>query len=75
MQNRLLKEEINFIENRTVGGNYVTHVTRSSDDEIEITTKALKLKKNLTPKLYVDMFLSSSNAKNNKVFYLSLIHI
>ena len=71
MQNRLIKEEINFVENRTVGGNYVNHVTRSSDDEIEISTRALKLKKNLTPKLYVDMFLSSSNAKNNKVFYNS----
>ena len=71
IQNRLLKEEINFIENRTVGGNYVNHVTRSSDDEIETTARALKLKKNLTPTLYVDMFLSSSNAKNNKVFYSS----
>ena len=71
MQNRLLKEEINYIENRTVGGNYVSHVTRSSDDEIEISTRALKLKKNLTPTLHVDMFLSSSNAKNNKVFYNS----
>ena len=71
MQNRLLKEEINFIENRTVGGNYVNHVTRSTDDEIKISTRALKLKKNLTPTLYVDMFLSSSNAKNNKVFYNS----
>ena len=71
MQNRLVKEEINFIENRTIGGNYVSHVTRSSDDEIEISTRALKLKKNLTPALLLDMFLSSSNAKNNKVFYSS----